>query len=161
MAEKDNTKLIQIIERSAKINENNSMEIQGESQIEYEKRIEQTYQAEEKTLVMNNGKIEEKEYQTFLAAFLKKKGKEIDLTKLLLHNPACVCVSESHEIVFVSTTGDSSITMLDLDGQCKGKIANKELKSPWGMVIQDDTIYVTDIEARSVFSFSISQQTVI
>ena len=126
---------------------------------EYDKMIEQTYQEEIENLSTKEGGIErEQQNPKFVEKIMKKKVEDAKkINKSNLHNPVCICVSEGHRTIFVSEKGASIITMLDLNGEYKGKFKNNELKSPWGLAIKDDTIYVTDIEVRAVLTFSITQ----
>ena len=127
---------------------------------EYEKTIEQIYQNEIENLGTKDEGVKREQKNLKLAEEIlkKKKGKVVsDFGKVQFHNPVCICVSEGHRTIFVSEKGASIITMLDLNGEYKDKFKSNELKSPWGMAIKDDTIYVTDIEVRAVLTFSITQ----
>ena len=121
--------------------------------------IEEMYKAEIDYL--EAGTIDtEKQNHTTQTTLLKKDRKLKDFGKENLQKAVCVCISEEHQIVLVTLSGTSSIAMLNLsDGSLIHDIKHIELKSPWGLAIKDDTIYVTDIENTAVMTFIITQQT--
>ena len=125
----------------------------------HEDSIKEMYTAEIKYLEQKIGDIETGMLDQ--ATIVKKKAEELKtFSQVILHKPICVCISEKDNIVFISLSGNSSIAMLELsNGSIICNITSSQLKSPWGLAIKDDIIYVTDIENIGVKAFSILQRT--
>ena len=117
--------------------------------------VEEIYRVEIKCSEFQIGEIDANNQSLIM---LQKKGTDLeDVSKENLQKAISVCVSQEHQVVLVSLTGNSSIAMLGLqDGEIKEHIRSNELKSPWGIAIKDDIVYVTDTVHIGIIAFSIT-----
>ena len=76
-------------------------------------------------------------------------------SKRRLSKAKCVCISDEHQIVFISVLGSSSVEMLNGKGEYIGQIKSHSLKAPWGLAAYSDFLYVTDKANKCLMEFYI------
>ncbi|KAI6661724.1 NHL repeat containing protein [Oopsacas minuta] len=63
--------------------------------------------------------------------------------------------------IYVADVGNSRIQIFSQSGDYLNHFGNQHLKYPWGILIHEDNIYVTDIEHHAIFLYELPELTMI
>ena len=78
-----------------------------------------------------------------------KKGKadnELSATGLAL--------DELNQLIYMADMGNSRVHVVSFDGNFLKKFGQEILKSPWGIAVTEDNVFVTDINLHALLQFS-------
>ena len=64
-----------------------------------------------------------------------------------------IAFDESTELMYIADCGNSRVQIVSLKGEFVTQFKNDKLGSPWGIAVNKESIFVTDIEHHALFQF--------
>ena len=78
-----------------------------------------------------------------------------------LNGPRCVTIKQASGHIYVADRRNSRIQIFSETGECLNQFGDQHLKEPWGILIYQDSIFVTDMGFHAIFRFKLSNLTMI
>ena len=75
--------------------------------------------------------------------------------------PTGVTIEQASGHIYVTDRDNSRIQIFSETGECLNQFGDQHLKLPWGILIYQDSIFVTDIALHAIFRFKLSDLTMI
>ena len=78
-----------------------------------------------------------------------------------LNWPRGVTIEQASGHIYVADMFNSRIQIFSETGECLNQFGDQHLKKPWGILIYQDSIFVTDMGLHAIFRFKLSDLTMI
>ena len=78
-----------------------------------------------------------------------------------LNWPRGVTIEQASGHIYVADMPNSRIQIFSETGECLNQFGHQHLKEPWGILIYQDSIFVTDMRLHAIFRFKLSDLTMI
>ena len=78
-----------------------------------------------------------------------------------LNWPRGVTIEQASGHIYVADRHNSRIQIFSETGECLNQFGDQHLKQPWGILIYQDSIFVTDMGLHAIFRFKLSDLTMI
>ena len=78
-----------------------------------------------------------------------------------LNMPTGVTIEQASGHIYVADMFNSRIQIFSETGGCLNQFGDQHLKKPWGILIYQDSIFVTDMRLHAIFRFKLSDLTMI
>ena len=75
--------------------------------------------------------------------------------------PRGIAIEQASGHIYVADKRNSRIQILSETGECLNQFGDQHLKEPWGILIYQDSIFVTDMALHAIFRFKLSDVTII
>ena len=73
-----------------------------------------------------------------------------------LSRPTSVCISEEQELIYIVDNGNHQINIFSMDYEFKQNFEDKKWKDPWGIAVDKNNLYVTDMAGHNVLRYDCS-----
>ena len=70
--------------------------------------------------------------------------------------PSGIAFDEETQLIYVCDSGNSCIKIVSITGKFISEFEHNYLNSPWGVLLHNDSIYVTDWRQRAIFQFHLN-----
>ena len=71
-----------------------------------------------------------------------------------LYEPKGLALDEPNQLIYIADWGNSRIQVVSFAGKFLKRFGQGILKSPWGIAVTEDNVFVTDIRLHALFLFS-------